>query len=313
MTLLAGDIGGTHTRLALVSEAGRRLSKIQRYENARAGSLEELVAAYLHDCNSRPEGACIAVAGPTDGLRARLTNLDWHIDSESLSRQINAPVKLINDFAAVGQGIDALQPADLHSLQARTPVSQEPRLALGAGTGLGVVLCVPGRDGYRPLPSEGGHIAFAPIDEQQAALQRSLQAEFGRASVERILSGPGIVSVYTHCRLAMGKPLIQRRSAAEITSAALDGSDATAVWAMQLFCAIFGQTAGDLALVARAEGGVYLAGGIAAKILPLLDDGRFMAGFHAKGRFSEWMTSLPVHVVLDPDVGLKGAALAAVS
>lgn len=311
MPVLAGDIGGTHTRLALASGAGLRLSQIRRYNNAEAQSLEELIARYLDECKVSPESACIAVAGPTDGQRARLTNLDWRIDSDSLRRQIKCPVQLINDFAAVGHGIDALQPAALHPLQAGNDVPRSPRLALGAGTGLGVVQCVHGPDGIRPLASEGGHIAFAPLDEQQTALQRSLQAEFGRVSVERILSGPGIVSLYSHCRLAMGKPLIQARSAADITQAALDGSDATALWAMQLFCAIFGQTAGDLALVARAEGGVYLAGGIAAKILPLLDDGHFMAGFRAKGRFSEWMATLPVHVVLDPDVGLKGAAMAA--
>lgn len=311
MILLAGDIGGTHTRLALTDGPDRRLCHVQRYENAGARSLEELVSAFLDSRASRPERACFAVAGPTNGRRARLTNLDWRIDAASLSERFKCSVTLINDFTAVGHGIDALQAADLHTLQAGSAVPRAPRLAVGAGTGLGVVQCVHGPDGYRPLPSEGGHIAFAPVDEAQAALLRSVQTEFGRTSVERILSGPGIVSIYKHCRLAMGRQQLQTRSAAEITAAALAGDDAAAVWAMQLFSAIFGQTAGDLALVTRPEAGVYLAGGIAAKIVPLLDDGRFMAGFHAKGRFSDWMATLPVHIVLDPDIGLKGAALAA--
>lgn len=311
MIVLAGDIGGTNTRLALAESGKPALAHVRYFQNTRAASLESLVAEYLAEGHAVPDRACFAVAGPTDGRRAQLTNLAWQIDANALTKRFGCRSHLINDFAAVGYGIEALGTETLHTLQAGSPQTGAPRLALGAGTGLGVVQCLHGPDGYRPLPSEGGHIAFAPVDEQQTALLRSLQTEFGRTSVERVLSGPGIVSVYKHCRQAMEKPLIQARSAADITSAALAGSDATAVWTMQLFCAILGQTAGDLALVARAEGGVYLAGGIAAKILPLLDDGRFLAGFRAKGRFSNWMADVPVHVILDPDVGLKGAAIAA--
>lgn len=311
MYVLAGDIGGTTTRLALAQLGASALSQVRRFDNADSAGLESLVETYLAESAVRPEAACFAIAGPTDGRQAQLTNLPWQIDAATLGRQIGCPTRLINDFTAVGYGLDALDAEHLHSLQPGSPQLDAPRLALGAGTGLGVVQSVVGAGGYRPFASEGGHVAFAPVDEQQIALLRSLQDEFGRVSVERILSGPGIVSLYRHCRKAMGKPLHQTRTAADITQAALDGSDATAVWAMQMFCTIYGQTAGDLALVARAEAGVYLAGGIAAKILGLLDDGRFMAGFRAKGRFSDWMASLPVHVILDPDVGLKGAAIAA--
>lgn len=311
MAILVGDIGGTHTRLALAAPDGSTLIHIQRHENASAPDLESLVAAYLADTPAAPERACFAVAGPTDGSQARLTNLDWSIDADAISRGFGLRARLINDFEAVGYGLDALGATTLHTLQAGAPRAGAPRLALGAGTGLGVTVCVHGPAGYRPLPSEGGHIAFAPVDEQQITLLRSLRNEYGRVSVERILSGPGIVDLYKHCRQAMDRPLVQARSAADISSAALTGGDSTAVWAMQLFCVIYGQTAGDLALATRAEAGVYLAGGITPKILPLLEDGRFMAGFRAKGRFANWMDTVPVYVVMDPDVGLKGAALAA--
>jgi glucokinase len=312
MIILAGDIGGTNTRLALYDAAGLEAAPARHYENATARGLAELVEAYLGAAGARPEAACFAVAGPTDGRQARLTNLPWAIDAADLATRFRLPCRLINDFAAVGWGLEALTASGLRTLQAGVARPGAPRLALGAGTGLGVAQCFADPAGYRVEASEGGHIGFAPIDEEQWALARALQAAYaGRVSVERILSGPGIAALYDYCRRAMGRPTRRERDPAEVTAAALAGDDATALWAMCLFCAIYGQTAGDLALVTRAEGGVYLAGGIAAKILPLLEDGRFIAGFRAKGRFSEWMASLPVHVVLDPDVGLKGAARAA--
>lgn len=311
MRILAADIGGTHTRLAIADTAHAEPRHIKRYLNAENTSLEAIVADYLATLDGHPERACFAVAGPTNGRLARLTNLPWEIDASRLAERFAFKARLINDFEAVGHALGHLHPARTHTLQPGVPVTDGACLALGAGTGLGVVITTPGADGGRPLPTEGGHIAFAPVDEEQVALMRWLQSRHGRASVERILSGPGIVDLYAYCRASMGRPLTRQRTAAEVSAAALAGEDATAAWAMRLFCAIYGQTAGDLALVARATGGVYLAGGIAAKILPLLEAGHFIAGFHAKGRFSEWMNSLPVKVILDPDVGLRGAALAA--
>jgi glucokinase len=312
MDILAGDIGGTNTRLALADSARPgHLGPVRHYQNVDAACLEDLIADFLQSTGTQPTKACIAVAGPTDGKHVDLTNLAWRIDADLIARRFGVSARLINDFAAVGHGLEAMAPGDLHTLQVGVPVAGAPRVVLGAGTGLGVTQCMAGTEGYRPWSSEGGHIAFAPVDEEQCALWRGLQIEHGRVSVERILSGPGIVALYRHCRQAMGRPMVQARAPADITHAALAGDDATAVWAMRLFRAIYGQAAGDYALMAGALGGVYLAGGIAAKILPLLDDGVFMAGFRAKGRFSDWMGRVPVQVVLDPDIGLKGAALAA--
>jgi len=364
--ILVGDIGGTHTRLALAerTDAAVTLRRGARFLNAEYADLDAVLRQYLADVfardmpkesgeiiasaaeqsrnpvrtgvagsprhyiagddginqpspNSpatllRPRLACLAVAGPTDGRHARLTNLTWRLDADTLATEFDFDqVELINDFLAVGFGLAALSADDLAVLQPGRARAEAPRLALGAGTGLGVVQCVRGTDGLRPQASEGGHIGFAPVDDEQVALLRFLQAEYGRVSVERILSGPGIEMLYAYCRAASGRPLKLPRTATEVSAAASAGNDPAATWALRLFARILGQTAGDLALVSRAEGGVYLAGGIAAKVLPHLQEPDFLAGFTDKGRFSDWMKTLPVAVVLDPDLGLKGTALAA--
>lgn len=311
--LLVGDLGGTHCRLALAERGpdGVRLVRQHRYVSGEAAGLVEIVQDFLAP-GERPRRACLAVAGPTDGRRVRFTNLDWEVDAETIRWAFGLEAaRLINDFAAVGHGLEALTPAELHTLQTGPGVLGAPRLALGAGTGLGVVQCLAQGGRYQPLASEGGHIAFAPVSDEQISLLNFLRAEYGRVSLERILSGPGIAALYRFCRIASGRPLRREREPEEVTGAALAGNDPAAMWAMTLFARIYGQAAGDLALVTRSTAGVYLAGGIAPKILPFLEGGAFLAGFRGKGRFSAWMETLPVHVILDPDVGLKGAALAA--
>jgi glucokinase len=314
MIVLTGDIGGTNTRLALADVAINRvrLREVQRFRNDEAASLSQLLRAFL-DGKTRPQAACLAVAGPTDGRHVKLTNLDWRIDSEAISLETGIPkVRLVNDFAAVGHGLGVLEASGRATLQAGEPEAHAPRLALGAGTGLGVVQTAWFEGRYRAMASEGGHISFAPVDALQVRLLVFLQSTYGRVSVERILSGPGLVQLYRFCREEEGTPgAAPGLTAAEVTEAALEGKDGAAVRALSLFARIFGQTAGDLALVSQCMGGVYLAGGIAPKILPILQQGDFLAGFRDKGRFSAWMERVPVYVVLDEDVGLKGAALAA--
>lgn len=319
MRVLSGDIGGTHTRLALCElDGGVHILHRERYLNANAAGLADHLQTFLGHLPA-PEAACFAVAGPTDGRHVQLTNLPWAIDADALQGQFKIPrVRLVNDFLAVGHGIDAVDAQHLAVLQAGHTDEHAPRVVLGAGTGLGVSLCVWNGKQHIPLPSEGGHIGFAPVDDEQLKLLAFLRAEYRRASVERILSGPGIVALYRfRLREAGRNPaepdtlLHDKLPAAAITRAALDQSEPQALEAMRLFCRIYGQTAGDLALLGQALGGVYLAGGIAPKILPLLKHAEFMEGFHAKGRFAEWTRGVPVSVVLDEDVGLKGAALAA--
>lgn len=319
MRVLSGDIGGTHTRLALceVDPSGVHLLHRERYLNAEAHGLEDHLHAFLTHLPA-PEAACLAVAGPTDGRHAQLTNLAWAIDAARLQTRFNLPrVSLINDFLAVGHGIDSIDAPHLAVLQQGEPRPHAPRVVLGAGTGLGVSLCIWNGQRHIPLPSEGGHIGFAPMNDEQIALLQFLRAEYKRASVERILSGPGIVALYRFCLKQSGRAhdpdslLHDKLPAAAITQAALKQNEPQAAEAMRLFCRIYGQTAGDLALLGQALGGVYIAGGIAPKILPLLKHPEFIEGFHAKGRFAEWTRKVPVNVVLDEDVGLKGAALAA--
>lgn len=313
MIVLTGDIGGTNSRLALADVAINRvrLREVERFRNDGVTSLSQLLRAFLEG-KTRPQAACLAVAGPTDGRQVRLTNLDWVIDSEAISAETGIPkVRLVNDFAAVGHGLGVLEAGGRATLQAGEPVPHAPRLALGAGTGLGVVQTAWFEGRYRAMASEGGHISFAPTDALQMRLLSFLQSIYGRVSVERILSGPGITLLYRFCWNEAGTPgTAPVLTAAEITDAALEGHDGVAVRSLNLFARIFGQTAGDLALVAQCLGGVYLAGGIAPKILPLLKQGAFLEGFRDKGRFSAWMERVSVYVVLDEDVGLKGAALA---
>lgn len=316
MRLLAGDIGGTHTRLALarLDGAGVAIEKVERVLNAGRDGVEAPLADFLAQCGPVDAG-CLAVAGPTDGHSAQFTNLSWCIDAAALSARFGTPFRLVNDFAAVGWGLNTLQAADVAVLQAGSERTAAPRVALGAGTGLGVSICVAQGAWHQPLDSEGGHIGFAPTDAEQDRLLVWLRGEHGRVSVERLLSGPGLIDLYRFClEEAAREPVIDPAdpaAASAISAAGLAASDAEAVRALRLFARVYGQVAGDLALLARAEGGVFLAGGIAPQLLELLRTGDFIAGFRAKGRFSEWMESVPLKVILDPDIGLKGAALAA--
>ncbi len=316
-TVLAGDIGGTHCRLALAwSVAGRvELSHRHTYLNAEFSHLAGLIRHHLASLAgvATPDSACLAVAGPTDGRQVTFTNLDWRLDADALATELGlSRLRFINDFAAVGLGLAALSDADRISLQVGRPDPDGPRLALGPGTGLGVVQCFPAKDRPQAHPSEGGHIGFAPLDPEQVRLLAFMQAELGgRVSVERILSGPGIEALYRFRCLETGRAAPPLAAAAVSAAALASPPDPDALAALRLFARVLGQTAGDLALVSRASGGVYIAGGIAPRILPILQDGGLLAGFHAKGRFSSWMRALPLHIVTDPDIGLKGAALAA--
>jgi glucokinase len=318
MKILAGDIGGTHSRLALAQLDGAcvRIETVERVLNAGRSGVDALLAAFLARYGP-VDACCLAVAGPTDGRTAQFTNLPWRIETSPLSERFGLPFRLVNDFAAVGWGLGALQDADVATLQDGVPLASAPRVALGAGTGLGVSLCVAHGGLHEPLDSEGGHIGFAPADAEQDRLLAFLREEHGRVSVERLLSGPGVVSLYRYCLHEAGRQeadnriLADPQAARAISQAGLAQSDREAARALRLFVRIYGQVAGDLALLTRAEAGVYLAGGIAPQLLALLQDGEFIAGFRAKGRFANWMERVPVHVILDPDVGLKGAALAA--
>ena len=326
--ILAGDIGGTKTllQLAEVSEGSVHVLYEQRFDSHVFSGLADIVLQFLQMLQDRTvhaaaiESVCFGVAGPVSGRTAKLTNLPWWIDADEIAQKCSFPyVRLINDFEAVGYGIEVLGSDDVVTLQAGQPDVRAPRAVLGAGTGLGVCFLVPADDHYQVVASEGGHMDFAPTDDVQIGLLRFMQEQFGHVSYERILSGAGLVAIYDHLRATateQNSPTADHDmksddAAAAISEFALSGKDVMAVRAMDLFVRIYGAQAGNLTLALMARGGVYVAGGIAPKIIDKIKGGGFMEAFLDKGRYREFLATVPVHVVMNEKVGLLGAALAA--
>ncbi len=316
--VLGADVGGTKTLLRLVAVAEGRPGAVlgeARYDSAGHASLTAMIQDFLAG-RPRPAAACLAVAAPVEGRRTRLTNLDLTVDADEIEAVCGmARVRLINDFVAVGYGIETLGAGDCLTLQPGKPRAGAPRVVLGAGTGLGVALLSWAGDHYAVWPSEGGHVDFAPIDEEQIALLRFLMARHGHVSYERVLSGPGLVALFDFvCGQGDMGPLRQavaQEGAAAVTRAAFEAGEPAALRAVDLFLRIYGAQAGNLALTAWARGGVYLAGGIAARLAPRLAASGFLEAFRAKGRYREVLGEFPVHVVLRAQVGLDGAVAVA--
>lgn len=319
--VLAVDLGGTHTRTAIAETDGRQctVAREQRYRSADWPDLLPILQDFLAAGTERPICGCIAVAGPiTDaGQRVQVTNLPWQLDSERIRQALGLErLTFINDFAAVGHGIAAVGADSLVSLQTGEPQAGAPRAVLGAGTGLGQALLVPRDTGYEVLSTEGGHTDFAPQSEEQWHLWHALHHAYGHVSCERLVSGPGLVFIYRFLRERRGDPMVDITlsssgidPAAAIAQAALAGSDPIAVRALDEFARIYGAQAGNLALNCLPFGGLYVAGGIAPKILDKLRDGTFIAAFNAKGRMETVTRRIPLHIVIHPNPGLLGAAL----
>lgn len=326
--ILAGDIGGTKTLLQLATVRDGIFHAVyeRHFDSAAYEDFSVLLGEFMSTAALMPaaagaiDAACFGVAGPIHGQSAKITNLSWAIDASAVGAEFGiANVSLINDFTAVGCGIEMLHGDDLASLQTGKPEPFGPRAVLGAGTGLGEGLLIWQGDHYQALPSEGGHVDFAPADEEQDGLLRYLRPIFGHVSYERILSGAGLVNIFEYltgsgreaATAALREAMLKNDPAAAISGFGLDGRDPAAVRALDLFVSIYGAQAGNLALTTLARGGVYVAGGIAPKIIARLLQGGFVQAFNAKGRFSALMQGIPVHVVMNQKVGLMGAALVA--
>lgn len=323
VTVLVGDVGGTHTRLAVaeVGPAGYRLEQRRDYASREHPGLAPIVRTYLEALGSRPrpEHACLGVACPVVDGQCELPNLDWELDRRSLAEEVGiADTRLINDFDAVCHSLSLLGPEDRVELQAGEPRAGGTRAVLGAGTGLGQGFVTRQGEGYRVHPSEGGHADFAPRDAFECELLEFLMERYGRASWERVLSGRGLVALYQFL-LASGRgedrpetreAMEEGDPAAVISRRALRGSDPACQRALERFVRVYGAHAGNLALTVQALGGVFVAGGIAPEILEELGDGPFIDAFRAKGRLAPLMERIPVHVIVAPDVGLVGAAAA---
>ena len=323
--ILAGDIGATKAML-LLAPGGRGSVEPafeRRYAVASFPGFSALLAQFLDEYRqhggrkARAASACFGAAGPAAGERIQMTNLPWCLDSGAIAAEFGIRrVQLVNDFEAAASGIEALGPGDYAILQQGEPLAQAARVVIGAGSGLGVAYALPQGNRYRVIAGEGGHAGFAPADEEQLRLWQALQQQFGRVSVEHVVSGPGLVRTYEFLcaaqpELPAQKETVRAEGAAGISRLALEHGDALACRALDLFIACYGAVAGDHALTVTARGGVYIAGGIAAKILGRIAGGAFMAAFNAKGVHAHLNRKVPVQVVTTERLGLLGAALIA--
>lgn len=304
--ILCGDIGGTKTLLGLARDG--KFVVDRRIANADFPDFASVLAAFLADTRTRPStitGGCLAVAGPIadDGRSAQLTNLPWRIDGDALSSGFGLPVlRLVNDFAAAAMGAVTSSAAHRVAVQDGEPLGTAPCLVIGAGTGLGMAIVLPQDGSWRIVAGEGGHAAFAPADEQQLALWAFLRARHGRVTWEHVVSGPGLTAIHA---FVAGVDLPPE----EIARRALAHPEGAEHRSLNMFFAVYGAVAGDMALACLARGGVFLAGGIAAKMLPASGQSDFLAAFNAKAEHAAIAARMPVHVATDPLLGLNGALL----
>jgi glucokinase len=317
--ILAGDVGGTKTELALFEVRRRALAVVREGVLPSQGfaALSDAIRQFLLEgAPASIDAACVGIAGPVIDGRCTATNLPWVVDEASLAACVSTTrVKLINDLEATGHGVLGLKRASLATLQAGRPRKGTMAL-IAAGTGLGEVLLVWDGRRHHVVGSEGGHTDFAPRTDLEIDLLRFLRKELGRVSCERIVSGPGLYNIYRfllasdgaseaewlRARMDTGDP------SAVIAETALAQRDPRAVQALDMFVSAYGAEAGNLALKGLAVGGVLIGGGIGPKIRPKLEDGTFMSAFRDKGRLSGMMASIPVHLVLEPRAALLGAA-----
>jgi glucokinase len=309
--ILLGDIGATNVRLALLSNDV--LGPINWFAVAEFPRFSDAVNAFLdRHCRqlSVPE-ALLAVAGPIEGDRCVLTNCPWTINAPELCAQFRfANVRIFNDFEATASSLPHLTTADLYPLGGGEAVSGAPMAVLGPGTGLGVACFVPGPQSSIVIASEAGHATMAATSGREDAVIDYLRRQFGHVSAERVVSGGGLENLY-RAVVAIDGIDAPKRKAAEITNAALDGSCPTAKIALNLFCAMLGTIAGNVALTFGARGGVYIAGGIAPRVTEFMARSEFRARFEHKGRFRTYLEAIPSSVIVHPAatfMGLKSIA-----
>lgn len=322
--ILAGDVGGTKTWLGIFRAAGIdaaapiSLLRAEKYSSRSTGSLEQLISAFLQDEAEKPEYACFGLPGPVSGRRARLVNLPWEVDADRLGAKFGLRhVFLVNDLAANARGIGELDPSDFAVLNAGDPAAAGNMAVISPGTGLGEAGIFWDGSKHTPFACEGGHSDFAPRNELEIGLLRHLLGTCVHVSYERVLSGSmGIPNIYAFLRdtgrapetPAVTEALETRDAGSAISQAALERSCPLCRQTMELFVSILGAEAGNLALKIMATGGVFIGGGIAAKILPLLKGPRLLEAFFAKGRFGTFMRGIPLRVILNDRAALLGAA-----
>lgn len=322
--ILAGDIGGTKTNLALYEEGEIRPGKLvatESYPSRKQESFGEVVQKFRESHRQSVTKAGFGVAGPVVNGRCTATNLPWVVDAAELAQQLKLQhVTLINDLVANAYGTDALPPGDLVVLNAGARGASGTHAIIAAGTGLGEAGMYWDGARHHPFATEGGHADYAARNEAEIALLEYLRKKFGRVSVERVVSGPGLVNVYEFLRDTgrgeepewLREEMKQGDPAAVISHAAMEKRAAICEQALEIFVAAYGAEAGNLGLRMLATGGIYVGGGIAPKIVQAMKEGTFMQAFGEKGRLSDVVRAMPVRVILNDKAALLGAAKAAV-
>jgi glucokinase len=317
--ILAGDIGGTHSRLAFfdVSNGAFRMVSSSVYPSRDYRGLGEIVSRFLKDSHLHPEAACFGIAGPVRNGRVEASNLPWIVESKRLASEFKLDrTVLINDLEASAWGIATLEAKDLVPLSQGKAKAGENQGVIAAGTGLGEAGMYWDGSDYRILACEGGHADFAPRTELEIELLQYLAARYGHVSYERVLSGPGLVNVFHFLRdtgrgtepEGVSEEMRRRDPAAAISRAAIEGRCGLCEQALDLFVSVYGAEAGNLALKLMATGGIYIGGGIAPQILPKLSAPRFLESFRSKGRMQALLEGIPVSVITNDTLALRGAA-----
>lgn len=326
--IIAGDIGGTKTNVALIESEGDSIGRIisqQSFPSGKYDSLEAILAEFIqaHKPAERLTHACFGIAGPVSEGRAETSNLAWDVRSENLAETIGLEhVGLINDLEATAYGIETLSPEQLYTLNEGESERKGHRALIAAGTGLGMAGIFFDGQRYHPMASEGGHMDFAPRNDEEFRMLVYLRQQLGgRVSYERVLSGMGLFNIYSFLRDTgyaeepawLAEEIASGDKSAAISHAALAEKCELAVKALEMMVELYGAMAGNLALLFKPLGGLYVGGGIAPKILEKLKDGTFMRNYSDKGRMTGLVNSIPVRVILDDKTALYGAARCALT
>ncbi len=322
--VLAGDIGGTKTNLGLFSESRDRpvLNVMETFSSQDAPDLEHIVRKFLHMHPSPVSRACFGVAGPVIDGKSKTTNLPWRVSQDRIKKEFSFQhVRIVNDLVATAMAVPLLNADEFYPLN-QIDGEKDGHLGLIApGTGLGIAMMLQHDGRYVPISSEGGHSDFAPNNEPETDLWQYLHRRFGHVSIERVVSGAGLVNIYDWLknsgRVHESEGFDQKRNetdpAKAITDGALSNKDPACIEALEMFVSIFGAVAGNFALFGLTTGGIYLGGGISPKILPELKEDLFMKAFVNKGRFRGFLEKIPVNIILNDKAALIGAAHCALS
>ncbi len=317
--VLAGDIGGTKTNLGLFRQGKKRpvLKTIETYPSREGPSLEHIVEIFLEKHQAQILSGCFGIAGPVIDGRVKTTNLPWEVSEARMKKRLKlSNVCLINDLTATALGVPLLYKKELFPLNEAKGRRGQNLAIMAPGTGLGVAFLVSKDGKYIPVSSEGGHVDFSPNSKAEVELWHYLHEEYGHVSIERVLSGPGLVNIYSWLKDSgrypepawLARKIGEMVPAAAISEVALADSHPLCVEALNVFVSVLGAVAGNLALTAMTTGGVYLGGGIPPKILAKLQDPIFIKAYTNKGRFKELLEKIPVRVILNEKAALLGAA-----